>query len=156
MFRFMIRALYLVAGIVVLLTAPSTCSADEPQRFDGDWELVSQNMDGDEVPLGASDRIKIKNGAMGEVLTWTKKDGVTKVTAQLVQDPTGNMQHVDMIFSEQTNGEEQKRWTLPGLWEMAGSNLTLCFPDPGSRRPLEIKPKRGVTILLHKRLDDNP
>jgi uncharacterized protein (TIGR03067 family) len=142
--------------VIGSLTAPRSIQAEDPsprqvakddlKKLQGTWECVSMEREGDEV---AAEHLK-------GVMVSYKDDQVT-----LYRD--GEVFRKGVVTLEPSKGPKKiNTWdldgpyadqTVPGIYEIDGDTLKLCFSHPGEARPTEFSTKKapGFLYAVYKR-----
>jgi uncharacterized protein (TIGR03067 family) len=143
-------------GMVILaITSPAALAADEApdqkaardasrkdlEKLQGTWTLVRMEAEGENVlPEHFEGWHSIYQG---DALTLKAGDVVRRrgiVTLDASRTPRAiNTWDVDGPFADQV---------VPGIYELAGDNLKLCFARPGQDRPSEFTTKNGTGFLV--------
>ena len=129
----------------VLLTAfllgggdPATTDLDKLQ---GTWEMVSMETEGHDV---AAEDFKAWT-AVYERNHVTLRDGDRVRRRGIVTlDPTRKPKAIN-TWDQDGPYEDQ---TVPGIYEVDGDTLKLCFARPGQERPKEFTTKSGTAFLV--------
>ena len=135
----MVRGIALVA---VLLVPAARLAADEAvdkalKEMEGDWKVEKIVAGGQELPAAVAGKItfNIKDGEI------TPSDNPTD-KAKLKVDPSKKPAHLDLT--------DKSNKTLPGIYEVSGETLKLCFADDAAAtRPTEFaSPKESKVVLM--------
>lgn len=131
--------LFMFIGIVCFLiaaNAPSDQVKKDMARLEGEWSMVSGQINGKAMPdafLKGSKRVA--------------KDGITTVTiggmpfmkAKFTIDPSKKPKTMDYLMLEGfTKGKKQL-----GIYELDGDTVKFCFASPGKDRPKDFTAKEG-------------
>jgi len=140
-------------AIVVLVLASSTLRAeDDPrpsreaaradlEKLQGTWVLVSMQVEGQAAPPEVIEGQSV----VYEGDAVTLKDGETVRRRGVVTlDPT---RQPAAINTWDKDGPREDR-TTPGIYELKGQTLRLCFARPDERRPDEFTTERGTGYIL--------
>ena len=146
-FAIVVLALVASPGRTADRDAPVDATKKEMAKLQGAWSLVSMESEGhsrdpEEIQGWGSvyegDRLTLK--ANGEV----RRRGI--VTIDTTRKPKAiNTWDLDGPFEDQT---------VPGIYELDGDTLKLCFARPGTKRPTEFTTKSGTgfVFVVYKRL----
>ncbi len=125
------------------VTTPA--AREELEKFQGAWEFVSLEVDGDRKP--DADFKKYTVVFKGD--QWTVSEG-TNVAAQttIVLDPTANPKSID-AFPPAGKGQP-----IHGIYLLAGDKLTICDrgEDNGDRpTAFGTEPNSGLVLIAYQR-----
>jgi uncharacterized protein (TIGR03067 family) len=129
-------------------SVPQTARTDL-KKLQGTWERVAMEVEGEAAPEALIEGWS--STYEGNRLTLRNKDGVYRhciVTLAPERTPKAtNTWDLEGPFEDQT---------LPGIYEIDGDVLKLCFAKPGSKRPTEFTTKKGTGFLYfeYKRKKD--
>jgi uncharacterized protein (TIGR03067 family) len=125
-------------------------AADPPKgdldRLQGTWVLVQMKREGEDVP---AEDLKGSTAAYeGNRITLRDGDRVRR-RGIVTLDPTRKPKAIN-TWDQDGPYEDQ---TVPGIYELDGDTLRLCFSRPGSERPKEFTTKTapGVLFCVYKR-----
>jgi len=139
-------------AIVMLVLASSTLRAEDPrpareaaradlEKLQGTWTLVSMEVEGQAAPPKAIEG----QSAVYEGDAVTLMDGETVRRRGIVTlDPT---RRPAAINTWDQDGPREDR-TTPGIYELKGRTLRLCFARPDEKRPDEFTTERGTGYIL--------
>lgn len=127
--------------IALLLTTALFMAADpDLDRLQGTWQLVAMETEGHEVPADElkgrtavyeGNRLSLRSGAD------VRRRGI--VTLDSSRSPGAmNTWDQDGPFADQT---------VPGIYELSGDTLKVCFARPGEERPKRFTTKEGTGFL---------
>jgi uncharacterized protein (TIGR03067 family) len=138
-------------SLLVIMPALFLVSAGEPTRSDleklqGTWVLVAMQREGEDVPpeefkgwtaVYETNRISLHDGER------VRRRGIVTL------DPSRKPKAVN-TWDQDGPFEDQ---TVPGIYELDGDILKLCFSRPGSERPKEFttKTKPGFLYCVYKK-----
>ena len=113
---------------------------EDLKKLQGTWDRVSMELEGKQLP---AEMIKGWTAAYeGDRLTLRTKDGVYRhgiVTLDPSRTPKAtNTWDADGPFADQT---------VPGIYEINGDTMKVCFAKPGQKRPTEFTTKKGPGFL---------
>jgi uncharacterized protein (TIGR03067 family) len=137
-------------ALLLLTFVPDLTPAEEMQdneRIQGTWTVVSREMDGKKTPdadLKAM-KVTVEDG------TLTIDDGKKKEKVPYKLDPSKKPKCIDLA----NTGKEGKE-TTPGIYELDGDNLKLCWSEKTEDRPAQFTGKSGSgqTLMVFKRVKD--
>jgi uncharacterized protein (TIGR03067 family) len=130
----------IVAAIAVLvlvrLPAPQDDAKKDMTLLEGEWSMVSGEIDGQQLPDDYRKNAK-----------RVSKDGETTVTindllylkAKYTIDPAKKPKTIDYMFT----GGPTKGKTQLGIYELDGDTVKFCFASPGKERPIDFTAKEG-------------
>jgi uncharacterized protein (TIGR03067 family) len=138
------------AGVLAVLLvgadAPQDAAKAEMARLEGEWSMVSGEIDRQPLPE-----------EMVKTAKRVAKDGETTVTiggqlfmkAKFTVDPTKKPKAIDYEF---TGGPTKGKKQL-GIYELDGDTAKFCFASPGQDRPTDFTTKEGSgrTLSVWKR-----
>jgi uncharacterized protein (TIGR03067 family) len=131
--------------VLVLLTAallggggPAPTDLD---RLQGTWVLVSMETEGHDVPAAEFKNLTASYEQNRVVL----RDGDRVRRRGLVTLDPGRKPKAINTWDQDGPYEDQ---TVPGIYELDGDTLKLCFARPGQERPKEFTTKSGTAFLF--------
>jgi uncharacterized protein (TIGR03067 family) len=116
-------------------------SRNDLAALQGTWLLVAMETEGDAV---AAEEFKGWHAVYeGDAVTLhsdteVRRHGITTL------DATRNPKAINTWDQD---GPYDDR-TVPGIYELKGDSLTLCFARPGEQRPSEFTTKKGTGFLM--------
>jgi uncharacterized protein (TIGR03067 family) len=111
-------------------------AAKDLKRMEGDWVVVSMEVDGMKVP--DEDAMAYFRSVKGDQYTVSRYRKVAgKGTIKL--DVTKKPRAIDAL----PGGAGGEGKSLLGIYEFDGNKLKLCFARPGAARPTEFSSKEG-------------
>jgi formylglycine-generating enzyme len=114
------------------------------KQMTGSWRTVAHEKDGKKLPDDQSARIKTMLDADGKLTV--QEAGKTVAQANLKIDPARKPKQVDLAFTE----GEWKGKTLPGIYDLAGDSLKLCYTT-GKDRPADFASRAGNVVIAYQR-----
>jgi uncharacterized protein (TIGR03067 family) len=130
----------------LLLIAPGAPAEGDLDRLQGTWVLVEMQREGEDVP--AEDFKGSTAVYEGNRITLRDGDRVRR-RGIVTLDPTRKPKAIN-TWDQDGPYEDQ---TVPGIYELDGDTLRLCFSRPGSERPKEFdtKTRPGVLYCVYRR-----
>jgi uncharacterized protein (TIGR03067 family) len=125
-------------------------SQDELERFQGTWQLVSAESNGEKAP---EERVKqIRVTISGNTHTVRFGDQVIAHDVSFELDPTKTPKEVTDTINDGPNKGKQIR----GIYRLEGDMLTSCVAAIGKERPTEFAagPGSGHTLRVFRRVKD--
>src|SRR3954466_7926954 len=118
----------------------------ELKKFQGTWTFESVEAGGKEIPAAEFKGITVS--FEGDRYTVKKGDEVIQA-ATMKLDPSKSPKALDVTVAEGPN----KGAVMPGIYEITGDTLKVCFDPEGKKRPTDFKGGPGSqTLVVHKRL----
>jgi len=129
----------LTAVLVVAAPAPPEKEKKDDEKIQGNWTVVSMERGGMAAPAEKIAMIKVtfKDG------TLTINDGGRDEKAKFKIDATKKPKAIDLI-PEKPGRTEQ----VPGIYELKGDELKICFTKEGGGRPTEFSSNAGTEQVL--------
>jgi uncharacterized protein (TIGR03067 family) len=133
----MIRGIALFA---ILLVPATRLSADEAsdkvlKQLEGEWKIEKMVFGGMDAPPDVTAKTTLK--FKGDELTPSDNP---KDIAKLKLDPSKKPAHLDLT--------EKGGKSMPGIYELSGDDLKICFAE-GDARPTEfVSPKDSKQVLI--------
>jgi len=136
----------LLALPALLLIAPADPAGSDLDRLQGTWVLVEMQREGEDVP--AEDFKGWTAVYEGNRITLRDGDRVRR-RGIVTLDPSRKPKAIN-TWDQDGPYEDQ---TVPGIYELDGDTLRLCFSRPGSERPKEFdtKTRPGVLYCVYRR-----
>jgi uncharacterized protein (TIGR03067 family) len=120
--------------------------AKELEKFRGAWTFESVGVGGKEVSAAEFKGVTVTFA--GDKYTVKKGDDVIQA-ATLKLDPSRSPKAFDVTVAEGPN----KGMVLPGIYEISGDTLKVCFDPEGKERPTQFQGATGAqTLVVHKRV----
>lgn len=139
-----IRSRLALAVLALVLTAAAddrAASRKDLDQFQGTWVAVSMEREGEAVPAEVFAGRTCEYQLDGFTL---KQDGEPRRKGIVTLDASRSPKAIN---SWDLNGPYADT-TVPGIYELKGDRLTLCFSSPGSERPKRFSTKSGGGMLL--------
>ena len=113
----------------------------------GTWTFESSEAGGKALPAGELKGLILT--FEGDKHTVKKGDEVIQVATQKL-DPSRSPKALDVTVAEGPN----KGAVMPGIYEISGDTLKVCFDPEGKKRPTEFKSAPGSQnfVNVHKRV----
>jgi uncharacterized protein (TIGR03067 family) len=131
--------------VLVLLTAALLGGGDpaptDLDRLQGTWVLVSMETEGHDV---APDEFKNLTASYEENRVVLRDGDRVRRRGLVTLDP-GRKPKAINTWDQDGPYEDQ---TVPGIYELEGDTLKLCFARPGQERPKEFTSKSGTAFLF--------
>ena len=144
-------------AVALFLLIPFIASGQEPARplseLDDDWIVVSVDASGSVADIFGQipepDKFKTATFANDQ---FTLKVDRRSTRASCKLEPAASPKTIDLTFRM-----GRQKQTFPGIYDLTGNNLTLCFDNFGETRPVDIprqpQRKNGVIVLRRKGSD---
>jgi uncharacterized protein (TIGR03067 family) len=136
--------LKMVSLLTILLAAPPDEAARREQKqFDGDWRMVSVEVEGAKMPAQQVNGLSLvfKAGKFTSYNNGDKKTGTYSI------DHTQTPKRLDIVHAE--GPEKGKTWSL--IYSLEGNTLKICGPiEIGKERPtsFDAKDKKGLILMV--------
>ena len=120
--------------------APRKAALDDLKKLQGTWQCFAMEREGDPVP---------PEGLKGSTATYEDdritltRDGEVFRRGIVTLDPSKSPKRVN---TWDLNGPYEDQ-TVPGIYELDGDTLKVCFSRPGSERPTAFTTKEGSGTL---------
>jgi uncharacterized protein (TIGR03067 family) len=146
---------YKVLGVAVLVTAAAAARAQDEaagkdlKRMEGTWAVVVHEADGkkttEEENKKADIKLEVKDGKYA-VYFGEKKIATGTIKLDAGKKP----RQIDAVAED----GPLKGKAMPGIYELNGDTMRVCFAQPGGERPTEFRTKEGTgqVLLGYKRL----
>jgi uncharacterized protein (TIGR03067 family) len=139
--RLALPALGLLLAVTATLTAADAkdeAVKKDRQRYEGTWQVVSLEVDGNKAAEESARKITVINEADGK---WTiQVEGKVAARGTSEIDPTKTPKAVDLTVTE---GENIGKKAL-GIYEFEGDTRKVCLAEPGKGRPAEFSTTAGA------------
>lgn len=133
----MIAQMIMTAALFVAADGQAKADLD---RLQGTWVLVAMEHEGDESPADAFEGWTAEY--RGNQVTLRAGDN-TRRRGIVTLDPERNPKAIN-TWDKDGPYEDQ---TVPGIYQLDGDTMKLCFARPGEERPTEFTTKRGKAFL---------
>ncbi len=140
-----------LAILILVVVAPTVSAADKPSTreaarkdlaaLQGTWSLVAMETEGDAV---GADEFKGWHVVYDGDTVTLHSDTEVRRHGIITLDPTRKPKAINTWDQD---GPYDDR-TVPGIYELKGDSLKLCFARPGDERPTEFTTKKGTGFLL--------
>jgi uncharacterized protein (TIGR03067 family) len=121
--------------------SPREAARKDLAQLQGTWMLVAMETDGEAVP---PEHFKGWHAVYeGDLLSLWNETEVRRRGIETL-DASRNPKAIN-TWDQDGPYEDQ---TVPGIYELKGDSLKLCFARPGDKRPTEFTTKQGSGFLL--------
>lgn len=127
----------LTAALLVTADGPGT---DDLAKLQGTWQLVAMETEGHEVP---PEELKSRT-AQYEGNRLTLRSGTDIRRRGIVTLAPSRKPRAMNTWDQDGPYEDQ---TVPGIYDLDGDTLKICFARPGERRPEKFTTKMGTGVL---------
>jgi uncharacterized protein (TIGR03067 family) len=137
--------------IGLLLTLAAAPAADdakdeavkkERKRYEGTWQVVALEVDGNKAAEEDARKITVTNGADGAWAIESEGKVVARGTSTL--DPTKKPKAIDLTVTE----GDSKGQTDLGIYELGDDTRKVCLAPAGKERPTEFSSPAGSGQIL--------
>jgi len=133
--------LQVLALVSCVLAAPSDdLVRREHEKLDGNWRLVSVEVDGQKMPAQQANDFSL-TFKMGK---FTSFRGGEKRTGKYTLDPSKKPKTIDIVPDE--GPDKGKSWSL--IYTLEGNTLRICGRNPGEDRPTSFDTKDQKQVIL--------
>lgn len=119
---------------------PRQAARDDLKKLQGGWVCVAMEREGDEVP---ADNFKGSTALYEDDRVTLYRDGEVFRRGIVTLDPTSSPKKVN---TWDLGGPYEDK-TVPGIYEVDGDTLKICFSRPGADRPAEFTTKKAPGFL---------
>jgi uncharacterized protein (TIGR03067 family) len=144
------RPAFLALGVGLLFAAGPLLGGDgkdeavkkDRKRYEGTWQVVSLEVDGNPAPEDDARKITVVNEADGKWAIEVEGKVVARGTSEI--DPTKKPKTVDLAVTE---GEGSGKTAL-GIYEFKDDTRKVCLAQPDKERPAEFAAPAGSGHIL--------
>ena len=144
------HALFAFGVGLVVVGAPLLAGGDakdeavkkDRKRYEGTWQVVSLEVDGNKAAEEDAKKITVVNEADGKWAVEVEGKVVARGTSGI--DPTKKPKEVDLTVTE---GEDSGKTAL-GIYQFGEDTRTVCLAQPGQGRPTEFAAPAGSGHVL--------
>jgi uncharacterized protein (TIGR03067 family) len=130
----------MLLGLAFLLAAAGDPPGSDLEKLQGTWLLVAMENDGETVP--AEEFKDYKSVYEDNRLTLLAGDRVRR-RGIITLEPSRKIKAINTWDQDGPYADQ----TVPGIYELEGDTLKLCFARPGDERPKEFTTKTGTGFL---------
>jgi uncharacterized protein (TIGR03067 family) len=143
--RFRVGLLVLIIPMLPFLAmaedpVPRRAAQGDLKKLQGTWQCVAMEREGDPVPTEA---LKGSTATYEDDRITLTRDGDVFRRGIVTLDPSKSPKRVN---TWDLNGPYEDQ-TVPGIYEIDGDTLKLCFSRPGAERPALFTTKEGSGTL---------
>jgi uncharacterized protein (TIGR03067 family) len=120
--------------------APRKAAADDLKKLQGLWQCVAMEREGDPIP---PEDLKGSTATYEDDRITLTRDGEVFRQGIVTLDPNRTPKRVN---TWDLNGPYEDQ-TVPGIYQIDGDTLKVCFSRPGSERPAKFTTKEGAGTL---------
>jgi uncharacterized protein (TIGR03067 family) len=114
---------------------------DDLDKLQGTWVRVEMEVEGKAFPLNPN--VEWTASYKGDLLTLARGGKPYQTNSIVTLDPA---QRPNAMNTWNTEGDTKDQ-TWPGIYELDGDRLKVCFAKPGQQRPTEFTTKKGTGSL---------
>jgi uncharacterized protein (TIGR03067 family) len=140
---------YTAEWLAPTTSAPGTVGTRGAGALDGVWSVVSRTVNGQALSKDQLQLMKVvRQGDQWQL----QVAGQAVSSGTVIEDPTKDPKTVDINIVQSTHPDDRGR-TLPGIYQVSGSTLTLCIAAPGQARPTAFAAPAGsgYTLVVYER-----
>jgi uncharacterized protein (TIGR03067 family) len=112
------------------------------QRYEGTWQVISLEVDGNKAAEENARKIVVINEADGKWTIQAEGKVIARGTSEI--DPTQKPKAVDLTVTEGQNAGKKAL----GIYEFEGDTRKVCLAEPGKGRPTEFSSTAGGGHVL--------
>jgi uncharacterized protein (TIGR03067 family) len=131
----------MLLGLAFLVAAVNDPPRSDLEKFQGTWLLVAKETEGENVP--AEDFKDDKSVFEDNRVTLLAGDRVRR-RGLVTLEPSRKIKAINTWDQDGPYADQ----TVPGIYEIDGDTLKLCFARPGDERPKEFTTKSGTGFLF--------
>src|SRR5262245_26066319 len=117
----------LLISTAVLLTGEDATKADL-EKLQGTWQLVAMETEGDEMP---ADELTGRNAVYEGNRPSLRSGETVRRRGIITLDPSRSPKAMNTWDQDGPYADQ----TVPGIYELKGDTLRVCFARPGQERP---------------------
>jgi uncharacterized protein (TIGR03067 family) len=132
-------------GPAVGANVDSKTVADERGRLEGAWVYERQVVEGREIPIEnlRSETIIIKGASVVRSASSNSGERLSSIKSTISIDPTVTPKQIDDDLALPTGTKRR-----PGIYQLDGDRLTLCYDNKGKQRPSTFESPAGSSLVL--------
>jgi uncharacterized protein (TIGR03067 family) len=131
----------MLLGLAFLVAAAHDSPRSDLENLQGTWLLIAMEKDGENVP--AEEFKDYKSVYEENRLTLMAGDSVRR-RGLVTLEPSRKIKAINTWDQDGPYADQ----TVPGIYELDGDTLKLCFARPGDKRPKEFTTKSGTGFLF--------
>jgi uncharacterized protein (TIGR03067 family) len=124
----------------VVAAPPEDAVRREHENFNGNWRLVSVEVEGQKMPAQQANELSLTFKA-GK---FTSFRGGEKRTGKYTLDPTHKLKTIDIVHDD--GPDKGKPWSL--IYSLEGNTLRICCREIGKDRPTNFDTKDQKDVIL--------
>lgn len=139
-------------GLLVLVVGGWLMAADGPKeeaarkdldRMQGTWMVTVHELNGQKTTAEQNQEAKSKLVVKGD--KYTVYFGDQRITEGVLKlDPTRKPRTIDALAAD----GPAKGQAMPGIYELEGDDMRVCFGQPGKERPTAFATQAGTNQIL--------
>ena len=148
--RFDVMGVLLAASLLPIGSTPPSARADDPpprqsakddlKKLQGGWVCVAMEREGDELPAASFQGSEV---VYEDDRATLYRDGGVFRRGIVTLDPSKKPKRINTWDL----GGPYEDQTVPGIYEIEGDTLKICFSRPGAERPAEFTTKKAPGFL---------